>query len=229
MTSAVHVLDPSPAELETRVVAWPDRARELRIVDDKTMEQAGELLREIKTLRREVDTTFDPIVSKAHEAHKEACAQKKRHAQPLDEAEDILKRSLASYREEQERRAEEERRRLEEEARQLEGEQRFAEMEAALDAGDEQAAEEIVARPVLVAPPLVRIAKPQGVSYREEWKFEVTSLRALVMHCAKNPADLNLLIPNPTAIRQLVNARKSGCQIPGVRVWKGTGVAAKGR
>jgi len=54
---------------------------------------------------------------RAHEAHKEALNQKKRAAEPLLEAERILKEGIADYQAELERRRREEEDRLREEAR----------------------------------------------------------------------------------------------------------------
>jgi hypothetical protein len=217
------------AELEVRALAWPDRARAIVIADDATFVSAGDLLGEIKSLRKEIDATFDPIISKQYEAHREAIGQKKRHETPLIDAEAIIKRSLGTYREEQERERREEQARLQEEARRREEDVLLA---AALEAerdGDAAAAEEIISTPV--APPPVSVAPPTpkvaGVQFREVWTFGVMSLAGLVKHVAAHPEDINLLTPNMPAIRQLVNSRKSACRIPGVKVWVEQQVAAR--
>ena len=71
-----------------------------------------------------------------------------------------------------------------------------------------------------VAPPTVTVAKPQGLTYRKVWKFEITSVAALIKHVASNPSLANLLTPNTTAIRSLVTGQKTGFNVPGVRVWE---------
>lgn len=229
--SALPIEVEDTKELELRANAWPDRARAIVIADDRTFIAAGELVNEIKSLRKEIDSTFDPIIQKAHEAHREALAQKKRHEAPLAEAELIIKKSLNVYRTEQERKADDERRRLEDEARKREEERRLEEAQELQDAGDIQAAEEVISEPI--APPPVRVAPPTpkvaGVQFRETWTFAVENLHQLVQHVAAHPEDLNLLQANTTAIRQMVNARKTACRIPGVRVWSEKNVAAGGR
>jgi hypothetical protein len=216
-------------DLTLVVQSWPDRARAIVIETDDDATKAAELLNDVKKLRGEVDASFNPIITKAHEAHKEALAQKKRHSDPLDEAERVLKATLNVFRQQQERKALEERRRLEEAARKLEEEQRLAEVDAALAADDEVAAEEIIQRPMQVAAPKVAAFKPAGVTYREKWTFEVTSLTELVKHCAAHPEDINLLAPNTTAIRALVLARKKSFTVPGLRAWDEGNVAASRR
>ena len=44
-----------------------------------------------KDLRAKIAETFDPIISKAHAAHKEAVGQKKKHDDPLEQAQRIIK------------------------------------------------------------------------------------------------------------------------------------------
>ncbi|MFH2074382.1 MAG: hypothetical protein ABIJ57_03415 [Pseudomonadota bacterium] len=57
----------------------------------------------IKALKKEIDETFDIIISKAFSAHKEAVAQKKRHYEPLDAAERQIKQKMGTYLDEQDR------------------------------------------------------------------------------------------------------------------------------
>ena len=218
-------------ELETKALAWPDLARQLVITDDPSFSSAGSMLTGIKDLRKEMDTTFDPIISKALDAHREAIKQKKRHEAPLVEAEMIIKRGLSLYRESQEVKRMAERLFLEAAARKREEERILAEAEEAEADGDATAAEEIISQPV--APPPVHMApatpKTQGISFRETWQFQVVSITELVRHVAAHPEDSNLLMANTTAIRSLVTSRKDLSNIPGVKVWKESNVAAAGR
>jgi hypothetical protein len=222
---------PDTQELELRAGAWPDRARALVVADDSAFVAASETLNEIKSLRKEIDATFDPIIKKAHEAHAEAIAQKRRHETPLAEAEQIIKRTLTVYRSEQERKAAEERRRLEDEARKREEERLLSEALDAEAAGEDEAAMQIIAEPI--APPPVRVAPPTpkvaGVQFRETWTFTCDSLLEVVKHVAAHPEDLNLLQLNTVAVRQMVNARKSLMKVPGIRVYSEKTVAAGGR
>src|SRR5262245_15698153 len=90
-------------ELEIRTLSVPDRAKCLTIETNDQFVEAGELLKTIKGLRAEIDATFDPIISKAHSAHKEALEQKRKVDAPLVQAETILKPRIAHYLDEQER------------------------------------------------------------------------------------------------------------------------------
>ena len=152
----MNLVMPETNELEIRALAWPDRARATTISSDAEFIAGADLLGEIKSLRDEIDATFDPIVSAAHAAHKEALRQKARHDAPLAEAERIIKGSLSSYRSEQERKRALEAAALRDAARKLEEERIIAEALEAERDGDAEAAAEIISAPI--AQPVVHVA-----------------------------------------------------------------------
>jgi hypothetical protein len=67
------VLSPAPQqELGHQVMTWTELAKQLSVTDQTTFQQGGRYLLAIKELQTQADETFDPIIRKAHEAHKEA-------------------------------------------------------------------------------------------------------------------------------------------------------------
>jgi hypothetical protein len=219
-------------ELETQQLSrqtafWIDLAEHTAIHDQPSVEMAAGHLQAIAELKREADKTFDPIISKAHAAHKEALSQKKRIVQPLDEAEVIIKKKLGAWTQEQQRIRFEEERRLREEAERQAAEEREKELEAAealgATADEVQALAEapLVRKPILVAAPL----KPTGISTREIWKAEVTDVVALIQYVAAHPEYADLLAPNMPAINALARSRRSMLRIPGVKVWNEANIA----
>src|SRR3990167_9096875 len=84
-------------DIEQRALALPEQSRSLVVCDDATYQQAGEFLLRIKTVRKELDATFDPVIAKAFATHKEAVAQKRRHEEPLALAETVIKGRMAEY------------------------------------------------------------------------------------------------------------------------------------
>ena len=81
------------------------QANAIVVVSKETRISAGEYLRNIKYMQSEVANTFDPIIAKAHETHKEAVAQKKKYFEPLAEAEKILKGKVIEWEVKQEKAA----------------------------------------------------------------------------------------------------------------------------
>lgn len=166
--------EPAIAEVEQKALSVPARARSIEIKDNESFIRAGELLKAIKDIRREIDETFDSVIKKAHEAHKEAVGQKKKAENPLVEAEGIIKPKIASYMAEQERIRREEERRLQEEARKREEEARLAEAVHLEQIGEpeevvQSVLEEPIAPPVIVLPKAT--PKVEGISSRKAWKY----------------------------------------------------------
>jgi hypothetical protein len=249
MAEAALQMQPEHFEVEERAVTLPEKATSIRIVDQATFAQAGEFLLGVKALRREIDETFDPLVRKAHEAHKAAVAAKKKVEGPVAEAETIVKRGMGAYQQEQDRirrEAEEgarrERERLEREARAREEEERkrleaeaedrrLAEALEAEQRGDVTRATQILEAPpapvfvppapaAFVPPPAPEPAKVEGVSFMERWEFEVVDPRLV-------PREY--LAVDEKKIGGVVRSLKGEAKIPGVRIWSTKTVAARAR
>jgi hypothetical protein len=203
-------------------------ARAITVVSDADERTAADFLQSITASEKKVVSFFADMKKKAYDSWKTITAKESSELVPRSEAKRIVAGKLSAYRTEKERAAAEERREREAAARKIEEEHRLAEAQAAQDAGDIQAAEEIIAMPVQSAPIVVPIYKPSAVTYREVAQYEVTSIVELARHIAVHPEDANLLMPNPVAIRQLVTMRKTACRIPGIRVWMAK-KAASGR
>lgn len=58
-----------------------------------------------------------------------------------------------------------------------------------------------------------------GVSYRDNWKAEVTDLMALVQAVAGGKAPIDYLLPNATVLNALAKGKKETMAIPGVKAW----------
>lgn len=215
MTATATALD-----LETRALSWPDQARQLPVTTDEHYQLAGAKLLDIKALRKEIADTFDPIISKAHAAHKAACDEKRRHDAPLSDAESILKQGMLGYQQAQQRKAAEERARREAEQRRAEEELRLAEATALEEAGEpEQAAAVLVAPsiapPVVVAPPVPQV---KGISTKTTFKGILENKAALVKAIAAGTVPLAAVDVNNAVLQG--QARMLGTELawPGVRV-----------
>lgn len=243
-------LQPEEADLVAeRALSLPEQARALRIADQASFGKAAEFLVGVKTLRREVDATFDPVIAASHASHRAALAAKKNVETPIAEAETIIKRGMGTYQAEQERiarelaeKARKERERIEAEARAREDEERrrlereaedrrIAEAAEAEAAGDIETAERILeqpaelvfvppAAPAFVPPPPPEPAKVAGVSFSERWDYEIVDERSL-------PREY--LMRDDKKIGGVVRAMKGETKIPGVRVYSTKQVAARSR
>jgi len=208
-------------ELEEKGCSFVERAKTITVKDEAGYLKAAEELLGIKSLRKEINETFDHLIKKAHETHKEAVAEKKRHEEPLIRAEGILKSGISTYTQEQERKRLEEQRKLEAEAWKREEEAKIAEAVAATNMGDTKAVDEILNEPIEVPPVILPTATPkiQGLSTRKSWKFKVLDLSKI------NRQHLKV---DDVKIGQMVRAlgKEAEATIGGIQVWEETGVAA---
>lgn len=205
------------ARLEETVTTWPERARALEIVDQPTYARAGEMLTGIKSLRAEIAEACNPVVEAAHRAHAAACKQKRDLEAPLVEAENALKGSMSLYLAAEDRKRREAEALLAAEAKRIEEEQQMREALALEAAGETEAAEAVIAAPI-VAPAIV-LPRPMaaGVAVRKVWKHRV-------VNAAKVPDAYKVIDEKKIAgvVRQLGQA----ANIPGVEVYADTQIAA---
>jgi len=206
-------------QLETQVMTVPEKARAIKIISNETYQKAGEILVEIKGLRKAVNKSFDPIISKAFAAHREAVAQKRKVEAPLAQAEGIIKPAMAAWDTDQERIRRAEEMRLQELARKQAEERQLAEASALEAQGDKKAADEVITAPVDVAPVVLQktVPKVQGVSFREVWRGECIDKMALIKAAATDQKLSALLEPNNVAINQLARSLRESFLIPGCR------------
>ncbi len=182
------------------------------VTDAPSYRVAANFLLAIKAYRIEVAATFDPIIQKAHEAHKEALAQKQVFERPAETAEKIVKRRMGDWQAAEERRLAEEARRLEAQARADAEDQRIAEAAAAEQAGRSEEARALLDAPIFTAPVIAPPAAPKiaGISIRNNWTF-------LIEDATKIPREF--LMVDTVKIRAHVRAWKAEARIPGVRVY----------
>lgn len=233
------------AAIERQNQDLTSRAMALTVVNNQQMLEASELVKAVAAQRKEVAATFNPIIERAHAAHKEALAQKAKFDGPLEQAQRRLAGCIGSYQAEQERirrEAQAEAERLQREAEAKERARLKAEEEdrilaaaaQAEDAGDAELAEAIVSAPVVVelpppAPVIVPRSVPavQGIVSRETWKAECVDLMALVKAVAAGTVPLRAIMANDVFLGQQARSLKELCRYPGVRVWSESSVAVR--
>lgn len=178
--------------------------------DDYT--KAGSLWTTIKGIMKQVDESFDPIISKAHQAHKEAVAQKAKIYDPLKSAYVYVKKVMSDYdaAKEKERQAEEAR--IREIARREEEERLLQEAISAEASGNKEEAAAIIEEPVYVAPVVLKkeVPKVQGMSFREVWKVRITNEKLL-------PREM--LTPDLVKLGQMARAMKGQFKVPGAEAY----------
>ena len=148
------------------------------------------------------------------------------------EAEGVLKRSLSAYQDAEQKRQREEAARIEAEQKAAEEESRLAEAEELEKAGEHEAAAQVLDEPIVTAPPPAPAAsapKVKGVSMRETWSAEVVDLLKLVKAVAAGTVPLAAVQANGKVLNEQARSLKAELRWPGIKVHRGTSVAAGGR
>lgn len=212
MGEAAEVLQPQ--EVSTRALTIIEQGKSIVVIstsEDYTV--AGELFTTIKGVMKQVDESFDPIIQKAHQAHKEAVAQKKKIYEPLETVSRHVKKVMGDYDTEQERIRKAEEARLQEIARKQEEERKLQEAVAAEQSGDKQEAEAIMEEPVYVAPVVIKkeVPKVEGVVFRTIWKYRIIDERKIPREYLK---------VDDVKIGGVVRSLKKATNIAGVQVYE---------
>jgi prophage DNA circulation protein len=191
---------------------------EVRITTPAEFTQAGAWLKTIKGLLNKIETARTRITQPMNQALRAVNEQAREQSAPLLTAETKLKRSMGAYTTEQDRLRREEQRKADEAARKQQ-EQLQAKAVAAAAKGKIERAEQLAHQAASVVAPVIQREAPKvaGITTREVWKFEVTD-PSLVPR--------EYLSVDETKIRRVVQALKGDMQIPGVRIYSDTQIAA---
>lgn len=216
-----EVVNKEQQEVVERALTIPQQAQMIQVVDNDSYARAGEILLVVKDLRKEIGKVFDPIIEKAHAAHKEAVSQKKKAEEPLVKAEMIIKPRLAAYNTEQERLRKEAEAKLQADLKKQEEDRKLEDAVAAEASGDREAAERILEEPTL-SPVVVipkTVPKVTGISFQKRWTYRIVD-ESKIPH--------EYLQVNEVKIGQVVRAMKDLTNIPGIEVYS-EDIAAAGR
>ncbi len=223
----------APIRVETE--SLPARVNATAIVDQETLDAAGVLLGDVKALRKVVSATFDPHVARANVAHKELTKTRTEHDAPLAQMERAIKLKIGTYAEAEEKRRRIETAKAQAAARKADEERRLEEAAALEDAGEPEAAEEVLVEAPAPPPPArVEKVRTRGVSLGTNWKAEVDDVKK-VMKAALSGDNVALAFFLDDKVKAALAARatatakalKGNMVVAGIRVYAEKGVAAR--
>lgn len=210
---------PETKEVDERAREALSIATDLTIRDSRTYETACDFLKSLKTIEKDINATFDEPIRRAFEAHRSIVAAKKKHFEPIERAEQMVKPKIAAYLQEQERIRREEERRLQEEQRKRAEEEALAQAAELEAEGQKEAAEALLSEPLPVAPVVLPKTTPKvsGIAAREVWMFRVIDPTKIPRQYLK---------VDEQKIGQVVRAMKDTANIPGVQIYSEKHIAA---
>jgi hypothetical protein len=212
-------------DLEQKALSWPEKARALAVVDQRSYVIAADALRGIKDLRAELDVTFDPIIVKARESLNTARETKAKLERPLADAEKILKDNRVIWFQTQERIRLERQQQADREAEERAAKQRAQELADAKRQGASRAElKAVAAQPIMVVPVTVEstVEKVAGISMQDHWGAEVNTsmtenaaLLSLASSVVHGKVPICALLPNMTYLNQQARSLKTLFDVPG--------------
>ena len=215
-------------EVETKITDVAVYADECVVTNEKEFIKACEALTIIKQLQDKVDEVFDPVVSAANRAHREAIDAKKKVRDPLNIAELHLNNKIKPYRFEMERRQREKEKEIEAALKKQEEESIMAMALEAENAGAHDAAENIIGRTVVPMPVILGSPTPKtNVSFTKRWSAHVYDLTALIRAVAEGKVHQTVIEPNMPELNKIAAALKGNMNIPGVRAVETTGTSTR--
>lgn len=200
-------------ELEQETAALITSTAQLIVTDAASYTLAGERLTGLATLKRKIETWFEPLVEAAHKAHKALTTRRATSLKPIDAEIDRLKRQMGAWKAEQDRLQREREREAALAAQRAE--QARLEAEAALleRQGEPALAAAVIEQAIATPAPAVVLpsAVPTiaGVSTAEAYDYVIVNEDLLPRA---------YLTPDHKKIRGVVQAMKLATRIPGVQV-----------
>ena len=234
MTSTV-LEQPDTAPIEAELAPVVAQAAGIVIRDTASHAAGQAYVAEVSRREKFVKEMFLDSKQKAFAAHRAITALESRLLAPLEAARKLVNGRLDVYEAEARRQAAAEQARLEAQAKKQEEDRQLMDAVAAQEAGDEQAAAEIMAEPV--AAPVIHVApavaKVEGVSVRTNYGAKVTDLSKLILWVADEiragRTDRMFYLTADTAVlrRHAISVREA-FSIPGCELEKTTSRPVRG-
>lgn len=234
-------------EIESKTLV--KQAQEMQVITIEQYKISGEFFKSTKKLQGLINEVFDPIIAKAHAAHKEALEQKGKQLAPILQAEKMVTDKMLIYQKTEKARAKAEEDRLAEiqkkETKRLEkiaeeAEEKAKELQKQAETLQEtnpaeaeklklraekatERAETITeqAQQTQAITPIVEVNIPKikGVASPDIWKHKIEDFKALLTFCLANLPS-ELIMENSVALGKLARATKGTLTIPGVTFYK---------
>lgn len=203
-------------KIKQEIVTSQQQALSLKVIDNITYTQAGELLSAHKSLKKRIEEYFSGVDGKsgmkpkAYATWKQICADEATEIAKLEPAIKYLNSEMVKWNLEQERIRKIQEEYLRAAALKREEEDRLDAALRAEEQGDREEAEAILEEPVFVPPPIVESSTPRiaGLAMKDNWDFEVVNELIIPR---------NYLKIDEIKIRGVARAMKNATNIPGIK------------
>lgn len=207
--TAQDVNMPETGALVAQTNSEKSRADALVVADQAGYNAAGEFLKGLKGLEKQVKETFEEPKSAAKKAHTAICDAEKKHLEPIQAAHKVVSDKMVTWYKAEEDKREAEERRLQEEARQREEQERLDRAAKLESQGKVEQAARVLETPRAV--PQVKLSAPaavRGVAMVKRWDARVDDLVALCASIGAGKTPASAVKADPVFLRAQAVAYK---------------------
>lgn len=183
------------------------------ILSDEDLSRATQVVKGIKGLKENIEKTFNPIVDKAYQAHREAISQRDTYLKPLQDVEKKIKNNILIFTNKKIA-DQRERERIANEALAKVAEAKKQELLSKASESNEWESEVLKETAESIKPLTVDVQKKvieqEGLTIAQNWKFEIINEDLL-------PREY--LIPNEAMLGKMAKQMKDKSDVPGVRFY----------
>ena len=203
---------PNTEAIEIAVSNYMTEANAFAVVDTASFQEANARRAAAKSLKKQIEDTFDPILKTQRAALDETRAQRDKHLVPVSNAETTYKTKMGVWQRAEEKRIADEQEVERKRQQRRSDEARLAAAVQAAQEGDATKATAILETPYVVPPPPPPpMPKARGFYPRKGWTFVIENAALL-------PREY--LVPDEVKIGGVVRAMKGYTRIPGVRAFE---------
>lgn len=239
---------PDTKVIESETILLVSKSNDLAIVTHDDYMSAGEQLKRIKTMQKNVVDLFEKPKKSAFQAHRDISEAEKKLLEPLKRAETVCAGKVQKYLVE-EQKAKELAARLEreraekiamEEAEALRKKEEEEKLNLAVQLenhGFKEEAEQVLtaeAAPIVVTPVIATIKQPEkprveGIHTRTTYRAEVSDMMLLLKAIVEGKAALTLVQANESVLNKMATALRHELRIPGVKVIEQSSVVTRAK
>jgi hypothetical protein len=216
---AVETIESKAALLEKEIGPSLAVAKEIVVKDATTYQMAGETWKDLTGLEKRIKEYWEGDVDAAHKLHKSLTAKRDAMLKPVGERKTALRMEMRTFEDEEKRIRREAQAKAEAEAKR-EAEEAALTHAVELEAnGHREAAEALIAAPVVAPPVFIPSTTPTGFgnATRRTWGAEILNLMNLVKAVAAGKVPIQAIEGNMVFLNGQARMMKSALAYPGVR------------
>ena len=223
------VLTEEGLTVETKASTALGIAQALKVDDDVSRLRAGDFLKVVKTLQKEVKADRETERLAATKLLDAIRAGRNKHLVPLEQAETLVKQKVLTYEAEAERKRQEEQDRINAALKAEEEERILAQAVSLEEMGASEEAAAVLAQEPEVVPVIVPKATPKvdGQHTLTLWKCRVLNLETLVKAVAEGRVSIASLQANQVWLNAEVKRLKEEFKIDGVESYTEKSLASR--